>query len=100
MPDGEGQVTVEAGGFNSDGYLTLDLTFSEGEDGLDGVEFIAIKNPINSSRVRLIQKNCVLEPDERELLEDIMNNLGLSTNKTSIDKEIEDYVGLYELIQI
>ena len=100
LPDREGQVTVEAGGFNSDGYLTLDLTFSEGEDGIGGVEFIAIKNPINSSRVRLIRKNCVLEPDEREFLEDIMNNLGLSTDKASVDNEIKNCVGLYEFIQI
>ena len=99
LPDGEGQVTVEAGGFNSDGYLTLDLTFSEGEDGIGGVEFIAIKNPINSSKVRLIQKNCVLEPDEREFLEDIMQELGLPTDKASVDNEIKNCVRLYECIQ-
>lgn len=100
LPDGKGKVTVETGCFNNDGYLTLDLTFSDGEAWLGEVEFMAIKNPINSSRVRLVQKNCPLEPDERELLEDIMQELGLPTDKASVDNEIKNCVGLYEFIQI
>ena len=64
----------------------------------DGIEYVRFINVLTPQKVKLVLKNCQLYSDERELLESIMIHLNLPTDKESVDKEIENYVGLYELI--
>lgn len=80
-------------------YEDFEIDFIFGEpDGDDWDDIVNFTKPITPDKVRLIQKNCPLLPEEREYLESIMSHLNLPTDKESVDKEINNCVGLYELI--
>lgn len=72
--------------------------FNDPGSEFDGIEYVRFINVLTPQKVKLVLKNCPLYSDERELLESIMSHLNLPTDKESVDKEIENYVGLYELI--
>lgn len=78
--------------------LAMELVFNDPGSEFDGIEYVRFINVLTPQKVKLILKNCPLYSDERELLESIMRHLNLPTDKESVDKEIENYVGLYELI--
>ena len=78
--------------------LAMELVFNDPGSEFDGIEYVRFINVLTPQKVKLVLKNCPLYSDERELLESIMSHLNLPTDKESVDKEIENYVGLYELI--
>ena len=76
----------------------MELVFNDPGSEFDGIEYVKFINVLTLQKVKLILKNCPLCSDERELLESIMMHLNLPTDKESVDKEINNCVGLYELI--
>lgn len=78
--------------------LAMELVFNDPGSEFDGVEYVRFINVLTPQKVKLVLKNCPLYSDERELLESIMRHLNLPTDKESVDKEINNCVGLYELI--
>lgn len=75
------------------------MVFNDPGSEFDGLEYVRFINVLTPQKVKLVLKNCPLYSDERELLESIMRHLNLPTDKTSVDNEINNCVGLYELIQ-
>ena len=88
----------ESCGFEYEDF-EIDFNFRE-PDGEWWDDIVYFAKPITPDKVKLIQKNCFLEPEERGYLGRIMQELGLPTDEASIDKEIADCVGLYEFIEI
>ena len=82
-------------------YEDFEIDFIFGEpDGDDWDGIVYFTNPITPDKVRLVQKNCFLEPDEKAYLRRIMLELGLSIDEVNVDNEIKNCVGLYEFIEI
>lgn len=88
----------ESCGFQHEDF-EIDFIFGEPDgDGWDDIVYFT--NPITPDKVRLVQKNCFLEPDEKARLRMIMLELGLSIDEVNVDNEIKNCVGLYEFIEI
>ncbi len=97
-PGVKGIQVRESVGFQYEDF-EIDFIFSE-PDGDVWDDILNFVNPITPDKVRLVQKNCPLLPEEKEYLECIMQESGLPTDKASVDNEIKNCVGLYEFIQI
>ena len=88
----------ESCGFQYEDF-EIDFIFREPDgERWDGIVYFT--NPITPDKVRLVQKNCFLEPDEKACLRRIMLELGLSIDEVNVDNEIKNCVGLYEFIEI
>ncbi len=97
---GDSNISIrESCGFQGDNFeMDLRLTEPNGDCWSLYISFI---KPITPDKVRLVQKNCTLTTEERKwTLEYIMQELGLPTDKASVDNEIKNCVGLYEFIEI
>ena len=98
--DGTKTASVEeVNWFGYTGDLVMVLSFSEPEEedydySLEYVRFV-----LNPAMTRLVQRNCVLSPDEIDVLKMDMEIQGVPTDKNSVDNEIKNCVGLYEYIQ-
>ena len=98
-PDKEKTVTVHAIEVTKDYEFGLHLVFNNGRYN-SRQDIVIFKNAIIPSRVKLVQKDYKLTTYEREELENIMDLIGLPNDKESVNKEIEECVGLFEVIQI